>query len=282
MKIYKILTGLFLINLFILASALGQQEDTAIDNPVRSTFGSSLIIDNQSVMVNQKGTFMFNIQHRFGLISDRFDELFGLYAPSNIRLGLNYSLFDDLSLGVGLTKSYSMVDFNVKYAILHQTESGRIPLSVTYYANIGMESGKTPTYEFNSTDRYSYFHQIIIARKFSRNFSVQVSPSISHFNMIEETMNNDHYAVSLYGRMRVTSTTSVIAGIDQPLTAHTLDNPHPNLGLGIEFTTSSHAFQLFFANYFDILQQRNNVFNVNDYQDGDILFGFNITRLWNF
>jgi hypothetical protein len=100
--------------------------------------------------------------------------------------------------------------------------------------------------------------------------------------MIEETMNNDHYAVSLYGRMRVTSTTSVIAGIDQPLTAHTLDNPHPNLGLGIEFTTSSHAFQLFFANYFDILQQRNNVFNVNDYQDGDILFGFNITRLWNF
>lgn len=282
MKIYKILTCPFLISLFTIASAQDQNEVSVVDNPVRSTFGSSLIIDNQSVMVNQKGTFMFNIQHRFGLISGEFDELFGLYAPSNIRLGLNYSLFDNLSLGVGFTKSFSMVDFNVKYALLKQSESGRTPLSVTYYGNVGIESGKTPTYEFNSTDRYSFFHQVIIARKFSRNFSVQVSPSISHFNMIEETMNNDHYAVSLYGRMRISSTTSVLAGVDQPLTAHTLNNPHPNLGLGIEFTTSSHAFQLFFANYFEILNQRNNVFNVNDYRDGDFLFGFNITRLWNF
>lgn len=257
-------------------------EDIPVDNPVRSTFGSSLIIDNQTVMVPQSGTFLFNIQHRFGVITDEFDELFGLYAPSNIRLGLSYSPLEYLHVGVGLTKSNSMVDFNLKLALLKQTESGNMPVSVTYYGNMGIESGDSPTFDFNTTDRYSYFHQLIIARKFSRNFSLQVSPSVSHFNMIDEVMDNDHYAVSLYGRMRVSSTTSVIAGLDQPITAHQIGNPHPNLGLGVEFTTSSHAFQIFFANYFDIVQQRNNVFNNNDYQNGDFLIGFNITRLWNF
>lgn len=282
MKYLKIKFSFIL--LLVAAMVLSQEiaEDIPVDNPVRSTFGSSLIIDNQTVMVPQKGTFLFNIQHRFGVISSEFDELFGLYAPSNIRLGLSYSPLDYLHIGAGLTKSYSMVDFNLKVALLKQTESGNMPVSVSYYGNIGIESGNTPTYEFNSTDRFSYFHQLIIARQFTRHFSVQLSPSVSHFNMIEEVMDNDHYAVSLYGRMKVSSTTSVIAGVDQPITGHQIGNPHPNLGLGIEFTTSSHAFQIFFANYFDIIQQRNNVFNGNDYRDGDFLVGFNITRLWNF
>ena len=58
-------------------------------------------------------------------------------------------------------------------------------------------------------------------------------------------------------------------------------------------TTSSHAFQIFIANYYDITHQYNNMFNMNNplgaYEDanggqhkgGQFLLGFNITRLWN-
>ena len=156
-----------------------------------------------------------------------------------------------------------------------------------------MEAGSSPTYDFNSSDRLSYFHQVIIARKFTKNFSAQISPSLSHFNMIESTMSNDHIAIAIYGRYKVSPTASIIAGYDQPITKHDLNNPNPNLSLGIEFKTSSHAFQIFIANYWDINQQRNNMFNTNNpfgsYEDSQghkhdgfqYLLGFNITRLWN-
>jgi len=144
----------------------------------------------------------------------------------------------------------------------------------------------------NTSDRLSYFHQIIIARRFTQAFSVMVAPSLSHFNAvegyvnrdgeIEGTMNNNHFAISTYGRYKFSGQSSIILGWDQPLTQHTLNNPYPNLSLGVEIATSSHAFQIFFANYAGIIPQENHMFNQNDFTEGDFLIGFNITRLWSF
>jgi hypothetical protein len=61
-----------------------------------------------------------------------------------------------------------------------------------------------------------------------------------------------------------------------------MNNPHPNICFGFETTTSSHAFQVFAGNYYGIVPQSNNVFNKNDFRDGQFVIGFNITRLWNF
>jgi Membrane bound beta barrel domain (DUF5777) len=295
MKRYRIIFSLFFTCIAMMVNAQEEiiLEDIPADGPVRSTFGGALIIDNESVMVDRKGTFVWDIQHRFGLFSDEAGELFGLLAPANIRLGFRYSLLDNLSIGLGMAKTFSLVDFNIKYAILRQTKSGSMPISLTYFGKAGVEVGSTPRYNNKGTDRWSYFHQIIIARKITRKFSAQVAGSISHFNTIESTMKNDHFALAFSGRYKVGPTLSVIANYDQPLTRHDLNNPNPNIGLGVEITTSSHVFQIFIANYYNITQQYNNVFNMNNpfekYTDANggehkgfqYLLGFNITRLWN-
>ncbi len=295
MKGHKYLLGLFFVFTAMMVIAQDEiiLEDIPTDGPVRSTFGGSLILNNESVMVDRKGTFSWDIQHRFGVFNGEAGQLFGLFAHSNIRLGFRYSLFDKLSIGLGMTKSFGVVDFNVKYAILRQTESGSIPISLTYFGKAGVEVGSTPRYNNKGSDRWSYFHQIIIARQFTRKFSVQVAPSISHFNTIENTMKNDHFALAFSGKYKVGPTLSIIANYDQPLTQHQLNNPNPNIGVGIEITTSSHVFQIFIANYYDINQQYNNMFNMSNplgkYTDANggehkgfqYRLGFNITRLWN-
>ena len=86
----------------------------------------------------------------------------------------------------------------------------------------------------------------------------------------------------LGGRYKISERTAIIANYDQPLSEHLTNNPHPNLSFGIELSTSSHAFQIFAGNYYGIVPQSNNVYNQNDYRDGQFLIGFNITRLWNF
>ncbi len=264
-----------------------EKKDT---RPIKSTFESAWLIDNQSVMVPIKGTLEFDILHRFGVWKNGYDDLYGLFAPANIRMGFSYSILDNLGVGFGFTKSNLIWDLNVKYALLKQSRSGNIPISITYFGNIAIDSRDKSNF-LNGTDRLSYFHQLILARKVTPNLSVQVAPSLSHFNAVEAFLNsegeieplmkNDHFAISAGGRYKLSSTMALIANYDQPITVHKSKNPQPNISLGIEMTTSSHAFQIFVGNYSFLTPQRNNVFNQNDYRDNQFLIGFNITRLWN-
>lgn len=259
------------------------------DKPVRSTFNSVWLIDNQTVMVPVKGTFEFDILHRFGTLGNGFSDFFGLYASSNIRLGFNYSPIDNLFVGFGLTKQKNLLDFNAKYALLKQTRSGSMPVSVTYFTNMAIDTRNEDIRGevYNGSDRLSYFHQLIVARKFAPWLSLQVAGSISHYNIVPEVMSNDHFAISGGGKIKVTDNMSTIFNVDQPITKHQLFNPSPNLSLGVEISTSSHAFQIFVGNYGSIVPQENNFFNSNNYAaDGEsfgdnFLIGFNITRLWN-
>ncbi len=311
--------------LFFIAGPVSAQEEKTADKPVKAkpvknTFQSIWIIDNQTVMVPIKKTFEMDIQHRFGTWNKGYEDFWGMFAPSNIRLGFSYSPINKLNLGLGVTKSHFMWDASAKYSIIAQTKD-KYPVSVTFYTNMAITGTKaTPTITIvndkgsdiadikHFTDRMYFFHQLIIARKVTDKFSVQVAPSLTHQNAVggyyikndstgRETyknMKHDHFAISVAARYKLTPVTSVIFNYDQPITKHPTLNPKPNIGLGVEFNTSSHSFQIFFANYYDLNAQRNSLFNVNDpgnwnkiaagstKKGGNFLLGFNITRLWNY
>ena len=258
--------------------------------PVKNTFGSIWVIDNQTVMVPIKGTLEFDIQHRFGTINNGSKDLYGFFAPSNIRLGINYAPIKKLFVGVGITKERMQIDFNAKYSIVQQTP-GKMPVSICYFGNVVLDDRNKSNFS-NAVDRYSYFNQLIIARKITEKFSAQVAPTFSWFNNVEAYVNskgeiknkmyNYHFSLTVLGRYKITEKSAVLAGYDQPFTHHPTNNPHPNVCFGFETTTSSHAFQIFLTNFGGIVPQSNNMFNQNDYRNGEFVIGFNITRLWNY
>lgn len=282
--------------------------------PVKNTFQSIWIIDNQTVMVPQKKTLEMDIMHRFGVVNNGYKDFWGLFAPSNIRMGINYSPIDNLNLGIGLTKTSMMLDLNAKYALIKQTKN-KYPVSISYYVNAAVdtrESEDVTIYDGSptkhSSDRYFYFHQLLIARKITEKLSVQIAPSLSHQNAVSgyltkndstgketyRSMKNSHFAFSASARYKLTEVTSLMVNYDQPITNHPSNNPNPNFSFGFEFNTSSHAFQVFAGNYASLSPHRNNLYNKNNpfgYIDnltgqkvkgGRFLIGFNITRLWNY
>ncbi|MEP7256600.1 MAG: DUF5777 family beta-barrel protein [Ferruginibacter sp.] len=287
--------------------------------PVKNMFPSVWIADNQTPTVPVKGTLEVDIQHRFGVINNGYSsDFYGFFAPSNIRLGVNYAPIKNLFVGVGITKYNMTVDGNLKYAIIQQTK-GKYPVSVSYYGNMGVDTRKDKDGSLfkYSTQRLSYFNQLIIGRKVTDRFSIMVAPSISHQNSVTgyytkndstgqdifRDMKNNHFAIAVAVRYRITEKTSVMINYDQPLTKHNTNNPDPNLAIGIEMNTSSHSFQFFLGNYYNLSPQMNNLFNKNapfSYTDktmthpnrmdsnpekvrgGRFLIGFNITRLWNY
>jgi hypothetical protein len=260
--------------------------------PVKNTFDCNWVQDNQSVMVPIKGTLEMDIQHRFGTIKNRWKDAYGIFAPSNIRIGMSYVVKNNIQVGLGATKERMQCDLNGKLAIIRQSKTKQgWPLSITYFGNVVMDTRDKSNFVV-ANDRYSYFNQLIIARKISDKLSLQLAPSLSHFNNVEgyvdengkiqPKMKNDHFAIAFSGRYRMTPKTNFMANYDQPLTQHAMNNPHPNISFGVEMVTSSHAFQVFMGNYQSIIPQSNNLFNKNDFQDRGFLIGFNITRLWNF
>ncbi len=268
--------------------------------PVKETFASIWILDNQTVMVPIKGTMELDFMHRFGTIENGYQDFFGLFAGTNIRLAGNYVPIDKLMVGLSFTEYNLTWEGYAKYALLQQTQDNKIPVSVTYYGDVSIDTKADPTGTLypHFSDRMLFFNQLIFARKINDRFSIQVAPSITHVNTVQgfypgdttsdgksvlkKEMHNDHFAIAFSGKIKLSNTLNLLLNYDQPLTKHMTNNPNPNLSAGLEINTSAHAFQVLIGNYRYITPSRNNYYNNNNYQDGQWLIGFNITRLWNF
>jgi hypothetical protein len=252
------------------------------DYPVR-LFETSILIDNQTVTTPFKGMLEFEIHHRFGTVNNGFDDLFGLWGPSNIRLGLNYAITDKLVIGAGTSKNYMAQDLSVKYALLRQTESGSMPVSLALYGDMGIDLRSKDNFgsaadDWREIHRLNYFAQVLVARQFSK-LSLQLAPTFVYFNAVEVGYKNANFGFSAGAKYNLFGSHSLILEYDQLLTKQ--ENPDfdakPQLAAGWEIGTATHAFQIFFANYHDILGQYNFLYNQNSIADGNFLIGLNIT-----
>lgn len=278
MKRFEILSvmllSLFTTNLFAQeADSLSEKKD----KPQRAAFQGAWLIDNVTGVLNPKKTLQFDIQHRFGVIGGNKD-LAGIWGPSNIRLALAYSISNNVTLGFGTTKDYRLQDFNIKVGLIRQTRSGKIPVSLTFYGNTAIDARESSFFA-KTSDRFSYFSQLLIMRRFSQSISLQVAPSFSHYNIVEPDQSNNLFAIAFGGKANISETTAILIDYNQPLGEF---SKNPGLALGIEMATSSHIFQVFVGNYNRIVPQANYFLNENKLSEKQFLIGFNINRLWNF
>ncbi len=274
------------------------------DKPVREVFNSGIMIDEQTSVIAPKKTLEMVIQHRFGVIkTNGASDLYGIYAPSaNTRMGLNFSILDNLVVGYGITKKNMYSDFSAKYNVIEQTRKNTVPVTVTLYANMAIDGRnksvfKTSTADsaYKFVDRLSYFTQIMVSRKFNDWFSFSVNGSFTHYNSVMADtanitgMNHDVIGVGFLGRFKFSPQSSIVFHYSIPLDIKSLNEnsvvtnkPKPNIGIGYQVATATHAFEIFITASNGILAQDNYMHNSSDWTDGEIRFGFNITRLWEF
>lgn len=277
-----------ILSLSLILAPVFAQEETAGPEPVTNTFTTASLIENHTIMSPYKGGLELLIHHRFSLI-ENIKNLYGIYGAANTRLGLNYGITDRLMIGAGTTKDYKLQDIQWKYLILQQTTDNSLPVSLSYYGNMVIDARADenfgPEASYKAIHRLSYFTQLIIARKFSEKFSLQVAPSAIYFNSVPEYSDTTGYknfnlGLSVGGRYNIVGNHSLMIEYDRLLTKQDLadeDHPKPNLTLGWEIGTGTHVFQLFVTNYSNIISQYNLLYNTNDLTKGDYLVGFNIT-----
>lgn len=276
------------------------------DKPVREMFGSGLLIDMQTCVIPEKKTLEMQIMHRFGLIKDNgVKDLWGVYAPSaNTRMGLNFSILNNLVVGYGITRKNMYSDFQVKYNILQQTRKNTIPVTVTLYANMAIDGRNKDVFNTATADstykfvnRLSYFTQVMVTRKFTDWFTFSVDGSFTHFNSVKADtlvsglrgMNHDIIGIGFMGRIKFSPQSSIVFHYSIPLeikaiseNAHVINKPKSNFGIGYQVATASHAFEIFITTSNSIIPQDTFMYNTSDWTKGEFRIGFNITRMWGF
>ncbi len=274
-------------------------EEQPKERPARPAFESGIVFDDATTTIQPSKTLEFVLQHRFGPMKNGTDDLYGLWAPANIRLGLNFSILNNLMVGVGTAKFNRMQDIQVKYNVLQQTRSNSIPVTVSLYEIVGINATAEDNFGVNYkfSNRLSYFTQLLVSRRFNDNFSLQIGPAFTHYNSLDSTMDHDRFSISAAARYKFSPQSSLIFSGSWPLYIQSLsehnsgyndmvdekgDRVKPNITIGWEISTSTHAFHIYLGSAQNILPQENMMWNKNDFFDGGILLGLNITRLWSF
>ena len=255
------------------------KETSAIETKVDATFKGTRLINGHTVETRDKGNLDFIISHRFGRLNGGAYEFFGL-DQSNVRIALEYAFTDNITIGIGRNSFEKTFDGYFKYAFLHQSNGGaNVPVSATFLSTISVKTLKQRGFEeLSFSQKLAYTHQLLIARKFNSSFSLQLMPTMVHFNAIEPSdENNDVFAVGLGGRMKLNQRVSLNAEYyyqmqrKDPLSKNVI-------AIGFDIETGGHVFQLQFTNAQSMIEKGFIGETSGDFFKGDIHFGFNISR----
>jgi len=248
-----------------------------------STFKSTRVVLGQSVETPVKGDLTFIISHRFGDIRGGLYDFFGLDQAHN-RLGLEYGIGDIAGITFGRNSYEKTYDGAVKIKLLRQQKGVKnIPLSITLYSGIFMNTVKwsDPELENLFSSRLSYVNQLLIARKFGKRLSLQLSPSHIHRNLVKlEKDQNDVFALGFSGKYNFARKVSINAEYFWLMPGQTADDFENSFSVGFDFQTGGHVFQLHLSNSQGTIEKDFIAATTGRWLEGDLFLGFNIYRVF--
>ena len=261
----------------------------------RATFNSSKLINMQSTEIVSKGALEFMISHHFSYIwnkgagSQNAAQLFGLNSGvAHTYLSFSFSPLNWMNVGVAAAGS-SKYEGWLKFKVLRQqTGAMNIPVSIGFYSMFNVNTAKDPDIDF-SGNKFSFVNQLLIARKFSNKFSMELMPTWIHFNIIPYGINNSNevFSLGIGGKYKATSKMNVTFEYARQMNMYSniiskngaILNYQPNLlSAGVEINTGGHLFQFYIGSTTDASLVDQLARNNSKIGDGNLAFGFTINR----
>lgn len=275
--------------LFVAVNSWAQKNDlldeleadaTQVESFEFPAFKAMKIGNLQSTKVSEGGDMYMYVSHRFGSLKDGVSTFFGL-DNANTKIQLLYGIVDGFQVSLSresLRKTYAG---SAKVKIIGQSD--KFPLFISAYTTINYNSAvsKIQYPNISSIDRLSYSSQLLLARRFSDNFSLEIAPTHVRQNIVFETGQlHDIFALGVGGRFklnkRISLNTDYIYNFNR-VEKSIYRNP---LTIGIDIETGGHVFQLLFSNA-QSTNEPSFISNAEgDWNEGNIFFGFNIVRVF--
>lgn len=251
-----------------------------VNKPAEAIFKAPTVVLLPSVKNLYAQTLNMSIYHTFGVVKPGIKEFWGLDTGSNVRLGLDYGITNNLSVGIGRTSIGKVVDGRFKYTILHQMTKSGSPVELAMNGDMGITTAqKIFPGKYGFSDRLGFSFMLMAAHKFNDKLSLQIAPMITHYNRVL-TGKNTYYGLGLSGRYKITGHTAI--ALEYVPVFNKSSYLQNELSVDFNIETGGHVFQLFFTNAQtftpqSILSQTRNHFFKREFR-----FGFNINRIFWF
>ena len=246
-----------------------------------ATFKTTRIINGHSIENVAAGVLDLRISHRFGYVNGGAYEFFGL-DQATMRLGLDYGLNKRWMIGIGRSTYEKQFDAFSKFKLLRQAKGGS-PVTASAVGTVMYKSLKfqDPARENYLTSNLFYSGQLLLGRKFSEGFSLQVMPTIIHYNLVPAATDpNDILAIGAGGRIKLSKRVSFNVEYYYQLPRFHLPGTENSLAVGFDIETGGHVFQLNFTNSTGMTERSFISETTGNFFDGDIHFGFTISRVF--
>lgn len=260
-----------------------ETEKTKTIDFTTATFKTTRIINGHSIENVAPGVLDFRISHRFGYMNGGAYELWGLDEAS-MRLGFDYGLSKRWMIGVGRSSYQKQYDGFTKFKLLRQsTGANKNPLTISVVGSITYKSLKfeDPTRENYQTSNLYYTGQLLIGRKFSESISLQLTPTMIHYNLVPGLDDpNDLFSIGVGGRFKITKRVSINVEYYYQLPDYQFPGTQNSIALGFDIETGGHVFQLNLTNSTGMTERTFISETTGDFFNGDIHLGFTISRVF--
>lgn len=243
-----------------------------------ATFKGLQIVTLQSTKMPAKKEFYFVVSHRFGSVRGGISEFFG-FDDATTKIGGVYGVTDWLSVNGSRHTLLKVYEAGLKYRVMRQGD--QFPVDIVGYNTVDINSflrkEEYPGLEFSH--RLTYVNQILISRKFSERFSMELASSFIHKNVYNPIIeNNDQFSVGAGGRMKMTKRLSLTF---EYLNNFNMPDYYQNpLSIGLDVETGGHVFQLIFSNSQAMTESGYLTTASGNWEKGEVFFGFNLYRVF--
>lgn len=189
-------------------------EPETTDQYVMSTFKGTRIAIGHSIETRKKNTLEVSFMSRYW---NEPTETSNSFIVDRIctRFGLDYGISDNLTVGMGIGTPNGIFDSYLKYRVKQQSATKKgSPVGITLLQTGNYRSSFLKGVERRSNfgDRLAFTTQLLIARKFTRDFSFQISPSFVHRSSSSSSIDdNNHFAIGFSPRYKLNNHVSLVS-----------------------------------------------------------------------
>jgi hypothetical protein len=292
MQFHKFRISIAVIVLFLSASLNVKAQDDLLNllgddvqkkEFVSNAFKATRVINGHSMEHVAGGVLDFRILHRFGLLNSGSYNAYG-FDVATMRIGLDYGISDRLTAGFGRSTNKKELDGFLKYRLIWQSRGkGSIPFSVILISGVCRDGLKftDASPDNHQSSRYAYYYQMILGRKFTNAFSLQLTPTVVHRNLVDSIKDkNDIYSIGVGTRVKLTQRFALTAEYFYTLPNQLPSGHNDPFSIGMDIETGGHVFQLHVTNALGMNERSFLTDQNGSVSKGDMHFGFNISRVF--
>ncbi|MAC94990.1 MAG: hypothetical protein CMC96_05780 [Flavobacteriales bacterium] len=265
-----------------------EEQEEEVTNLTIATFKTTRLVSGHSIETNAEGVLQFLIGHRFGRLNSGWRDLYGI-DNATIRLGFEYGITDNINIGVGRSSFEKTYDATFKWRLLRQKSGAKnFPFTATWVSSSYLNTMEWPNPERENyfSSRMNFHHALLLARKFGNAVSVQLMPTLVHRNIVQTKEDeNTIYSMGVGSSIRLTG--SLRANFeyyfipeDQIFSTIGGEKVRNSFSVGVDLETGGHVFQIFLTNSRGMAEKFLVGETTGNWLDGDIHFGFNVSRVF--